>query len=162
MKKFVAWMTLVCLLLSSAALADGVLSQEHSTTISTKISESYVVSIPATLEIPFNAATTPLNIEVSSLRLGVSDVAGQARKLYVTVKSNSGEMKNAAGTAALPYMLELVGGVDVDALDTVLPFDAVGTKSINVKIAQSAWNAAPAGSYSGTVTFTCAIANLPQ
>lgn len=44
-----------------------------------------------------------------------------------------------------------------DAVVSKLSFDRASSQTVQLQIEKSSWNAAPAGSYSGTITFTAGI-----
>lgn len=72
MKKLFALVLAMCLLCGATALADEYgpeTSAAPKTVLTVTLEESYTVVIPATLNIPLNATSTNLPIEVTALRL---------------------------------------------------------------------------------------------
>ncbi len=114
------------------------------TVITTSITPTYVVTIPADTDIPFEATSTELgDIELTSAHLEPGYV--------VTVSASAGALTNDADSAyAIPYTLESEGSAFTSA-----QYSAAGDyTTLDISIEQTAWDSAPAGSYTGTITFT--------
>lgn len=113
------------------------------TEITTSITPTYVVTIPADTNIPFEATSTDLGkIELTSAHLEPDYV--------VTVSASAGALTNDADSAyTIPYTLESEDGVF-----TSVQYSAAGDyTTLTVNITANDWNSAYAGSYSGTITF---------
>lgn len=153
MKKMIVMLLALCLLCGAAALAET-----KETELKVEIAESYEITIPATVTIPFEATATNLPVEVTALRTySTGTIANTVRKLYVKVSNNDGMLDNQYGDK-LAYT---IGGSEA-ATGKYLYFTQTGTKNFTVNITKAAWDAAPAGSYSNTITFTIAIANFNE
>lgn len=143
MKKITALFLALLVLCAAPALADSYTGEtEAKTTVELALEESYTLTIPPTLAIPFEQEETELEVKVSGLRL-LAPKDGEDRVLLVKSASAAGELKNANGDA-LPYTLtpgELV-------------FRAEETQSLLVRISPDAWSKAPGGEYTGAVTFS--------
>lgn len=151
MKKFFALLLALCLLCGAVALA-----ATKTTILQTEVAESYEIVIPATVTIPFEATSTNLPVEVTALRTySTGTIPDTVRKLYVKVANNDGTLDNENGDR-IDYS---IGGSEATA-GKYLYFTEPGTKNFTVDITEAAWNAAPAGSYTNTITFTVAIANF--
>jgi len=154
MKKFLSLLLALCLVCCTSALAlrgegeyTGKDPTEAQTEVTVSIAETYTVVIPPTVNIPFNAESTPITVNVSDLRL----IPGNL--LYVQPK-DYGTLTDAASQKTLPYTLTgLTTKGDVSALF----FDKVGKADLAINIPAATWNATPAGSYVGTIAFTIAI-----
>ena len=118
------------------------------TQITTSIQPTYTVEIPAQTSIPFNATSTPLatNLGLSKAQLHPGS------KVTVTVTVNP--LKNAKGNE-IPFALYEGNTVFTSADFT----DTTKKVELSVHIAQSAWDAAPAGDYTGSITFTITYTN---
>lgn len=151
----------LCLVCCSSALAlragaegttddntiTGNTPQEAETVVTVTISENYTVVIPPTVPITFNTVDTPITIKVSDLRLLPGNL------LYVQPQ-DYGTLTDATTTKTLAYTLTgLTTKGDVSALF----FDADGDAAMNINIPADTWNATPAGSYQGTISFKIAI-----
>lgn len=152
MKKKLVCMTLtlsLILSLSVTAFATSVDQDDGSpstagTEITTSITPTYVVTIPADTDIPFEATSTELGkIELTSAQLEPGYV--------VMVSASAGALTNDADAAAtIPYTLESEGSAFTSAQYTA----AGDSTTLDVSIEQTAWDSAYAGSYTGTITFT--------
>lgn len=143
MRKLIVFVLSLCMLFSAAALAET-----KSTILTAEIDESYTIVIPPTVDIDFEATSTNLPVQVTALRtLSKGTAANTVRKLAVEITTDN-KLTNANGD-------NLAYTVDKGALY----FTATGTQNFVVGITQANWNAAPAGTYTDTVTFSIAIGN---
>lgn len=161
MKKILAMVLTLCLLLGTTALAaDNTVSGTDSdkdktanTTINVTVDESYTVVIPSEVNIPFNQLNTNLPIEVTSLRLrgntAEDNEANRERRLYV--KASCGHygfyLKNEADEQ---LYVDLTG----DEQEGYVTFNSTGTKNLGLGITQDRWNSASAGTYTAQITFS--------
>lgn len=114
------------------------------TTITTSIEATYTVTIPESTPITFNVLSNPIgNIAVTAARLAPGE------KITVTAVTD-GMLKNDDNqTVTIAYTLKS-GGAAFSSSD----FTSIATKALTVDITQEAWDNAPAGDYTGTITFT--------
>lgn len=157
MKKIFALMLTLCLLCGMAALADNnTITQDSekkqaTTTLTTTIDESYTISIPASLNIAYGKKDTALKLQISDYRLKVD------HQIQVNVNWDGKlECSTGAGTHNLAYDLQW-NGASIHPTRNPLIFSSNGSKDLNVKITESAWNSAAAGEYTDSVTFTAVI-----
>lgn len=155
MKKLFALVLALCLLCGTTALADD---SNRQTELKVNIEESYTIVIPATLDIPFNSTSTNLPIEVKALRTySTGTVDNTVRKLYVNISEYIAELENENGNK-ITYS---IGGSESTS-GKYLYFTEAGTKNFTIDIPQEKWDTAPAGSYTGILKFTVAIANFTK
>ena len=156
MKKIIALALALCLLggVSAFAAEYGPGDTNPSTVLQVNVEESYTIVIPATLNIPFEAAETLLPVEVTSLRtLSKSTGAGSVRALHVKAESADSKLENQNGDT-IAYVIS--GG---EAQANMLYFTETAAKNYTVSITEAAWNAAHAGAYTDSVTFEIWIGN---
>lgn len=159
MKRLFAIILTLCLLGSAPALAlRGEYTHESTshpeTVIRTTIGEEFTLIIPPVVNVSFNQLETPLTVEVTNLRITAPE-AGKTRALCVEVAADAGKM--VSGSNAISYTLD--PGEERNGVKALF-FDTTGTKDMKITIAQDAWDSAPAGSYTSTVTFNAAIQSL--
>lgn len=146
MKRILILALALCLLLSVTAHATKLTPSNTSgtTMLSVTVAEEYTLVIPSALPIRYGAQATTLWLEVTGYRLATGNV------LSVACLSD-GILAEASG-AELPYRL-VYNGLPA----TSLTFDGIGRKGLTVAIDKSDWDAAAAGTYTDTVTFTASI-----
>ena len=149
MKRVLALILALCLICGATAFAATLTPGNTSgdTILTTTINETYTLTIPSTLNIAFNATETPLELTVSNYRLKAENMIRLSQSWDGTLNS---------GSNSLSYSLKY-NGADVSSNSNPVTFTGNGTVELIVTIAQSAWNAAAAGEYTDTVTFTSAI-----
>ncbi|MCC8120700.1 MAG: hypothetical protein LIO42_01645 [Oscillospiraceae bacterium] len=140
----------LALSLSATAFAESISTNggTGTTTITTTTDPTYTVTIPESQAITFGDTSTDLgSVELSSARLE----SGYA----VTVTAAAGALTNDDDAAVtIPYTLTSEGRTFTSVM-----FAAAGDSTdLNVEIEQVAWDSAPAGSYTGTITFTISYA----
>ena len=149
MKKLTALVLVIVLSLSLSVTAFA--ADNRNTTITTSINPTYTVTIPANTNVTFNTLSTSFG--------AVTLTAAQIDPGYaVKVELNaSGTLKNQAdNTKTIAYTVNDANG---DAF-TVGTYTTAGDKTdLTIDITQEAWNAAFAGQYSDTVTFTVSYIN---
>lgn len=144
------------LAMCSTALALDETTPTGDLDITTTVPVAYIVSIPADADITFNTVTTNIGeIELTGARLE------PGHQITVTISgittAGAGVMDHDVNAATkLAYSLE-IAGVATNATS----FTADGAQTVEVIIAQAAWDAAPAGGYSDTLTFTVANVEIP-
>lgn len=147
MKKLTSFALAFALCAASAVSAFAANPTSGATTIKTNIQPTYTVEIPAQTSIPFNATSTPL-----ATKLGLSK-AQLDPNAKVTVTATVNALKNDADAGkTIPFTL-YEGNTVFTSADFTNTTDKV---QLSVHIAQSAWDAAPAGNYTGSVTFNIA------
>lgn len=114
------------------------------TQITTSIQPTYTVEIPAQTSIPFNATSTPL-----ATNLGLSKAQLHPGSKVTVAVTTVNPLKNTKGNE-IPFAL-YEGSKTFSSADF---FDTTKKVELSVHIAQTAWDAAPAGDYTGSVTFT--------
>jgi len=150
MRKTVALLLAVLLLISlsvPAGASNGINgSDTGSMTVSVTLPATYTVTIPADVDIPLNGLTTDIgSISVSNVRIH------SGKQITVTADAAGALVSSESAEDTIPYALRC-NGTDF----TAAHFTANGSKTLTVNITQSAWDAAAAGSYSDTITFTVA------
>lgn len=143
-------MAAVC---AAPAMADNQITQSTSqssdTTVRFNIAPTYTVVIPGETSIPFNRADTNTNLN-GTLHLSAAQLELN-HKITVTATANA--LKNDKDSSkTIPFTLYEGNTVFTSADFT----DTTKKVQLSVHIAQTAWNAAPAGNYTGSVTFNIA------
>lgn len=126
-------------------------SNQTDTEITTSIAPTYTVTIPANTAVTFNALSTSFG----SVKLEAAQIEpGYAVKVELNA---SGTLKNQAdNTKTIAYAVTDANG----SAFTVGTYTTAGDKTdLTIHITQQAWNAAYAGRYSDTVTFTVSYIN---
>ena len=145
MKKLTSFALAFALCAASAVSALAANPTSGATTIKTNIQPTYTVEIPAQTSIPFNATSTPL-----ATKLGLSKAQLDPNH-KVTVTATVNALKNDADTTkTIPFTLH---NQDGSAFTSAEFTDTTKKVQLSVHIAQTAWDAAPAGNYTGSVTF---------
>lgn len=144
MKKLAAFTLALAL---SAALTTTAFAAEKSqdVQVTAHIDPTYTVTIPANTTVNFNAVDTSFGaIKLTAAQLD----PGKSVKVAL---SASGTLKNAADTnKTLPYKIR-----NGDAEFTSAAYTTAGdSTALTIHIEREAWNAAHAGDYADTVTFT--------
>ena len=144
MKKLVSFALMLALsaALSATAFADD---DNRSVEVKTHIDPTYTVTIPANTTVTFNAEDTSFGkIELTKAQLD------PGKKVNVTL-SASGTLKNSKDNRkTLAYQIQ-----DGTTAFTSATYKMAGqSTALTIHIEQKAWNAAYAGDYADTVTFT--------
>lgn len=147
MKKLTSFALAFALCTASAVSAFAANPTSGATTIKTSIQPTYTVEIPAQTSIPFNATSTPL-----ATKLGLSKAQLDPNH-KVTVTATVNALKNDKDSSkTIPFTL-----YEGNTVFTSAEFTDTNKKvQLSVHIAQTAWDAAPAGNYTGSVTFNIA------
>lgn len=144
MKKLKALVLVIVLTLALSVTAFAA-EDNRNTKITTSIAPSYTVTIPADTNVTFNALSTSFG----SVKLETAQIdPGYAVKVELNA---SGTLKKQAdATKTIAYAIN-----DANGPFTSAQYTTAGDKTdLTIDIAQDAWNAAFAGQYSDTVTFT--------
>ena len=132
---------------SDATITQSSTSKSGSTTVKFNIAPAYTVEIPADTAIDFNTTSKTLtpNLGLSTARLN--------RDFKVTVTATVNPLQNDTDSSkTIPFALYADNSPFRKA-----EFTNTNEKvQLSVHIDQSDWNKAPAGSYTGSVTFTIA------
>lgn len=144
MKKLVSFALMLALsaALSATAFADD---DNRSVEVKTHIDPTYTVTIPANTTVTFNAEDTSFGkIELTKAQLD------PGKKVNVTL-SASGTLKNSKDNRkTLAYQIQ-----DGTTAFTSATYKMAGqSTALTIHIEQKDWNAAYAGDYADTVTFT--------
>lgn len=163
MKKVFAFVLALCLLCGATALADEYgpnTSAVPKTVLTATLEESYTVVIPTTLNIPLNATSTNLPIEVTALHLlPVGTIDNTVRALQVRVNQPSFMLINDKDSSS--YLSYDIGG-GTGPLNRIQYFTAKGTKNFVVTTEAKDWDALPAGTYTDSLTFDVYITNISK
>ena len=145
MKKILCALLILSLIFCAAALAEDTYEQDDNTattTLTTTIAgpdaPTYTVVIPSTLAITPNTTSTPLTVRLVE--------AKNAKSVTVTAEAN-GSMTNGSG-----------GTINFTVDSTTLIFSNFNSlpseKWMSIHITEAEWQQAPAGNYTGALTFT--------
>ena len=145
MKKILCALLILSLVFCATALAEGTYDQDDktaTTTLTTTIAgpdaPTYTVVIPSTLAITPNTTSTPLTVRLVE--------AKNAKSVTVTAEAN-GSMTNGSG-----------GTINFTVDSTTLTFSNFNSlpseKWMSIHITEAEWQQAPAGNYTGALTFT--------
>lgn len=148
MKKLTSFALAFALCAASAVSAFAANPTSGATTIKTNIQPTYTVEIPAQTSIPFNATSTPL-----ATKLGLSKAQLDPNH-KVTVTATVNALKNDKDSSkTIPFTLHNQDGTDFTSAEFT---DTTKKVQLSVHIDKTAWDAAPAGNYTGSVTFNIA------
>ena len=151
MKKVFAVVLTFCLLmgLSVTAFAENTTGGEAD--ITTSIAPTYTVTIPADVNVQFNATETAFGaIEVDAAQI-------HPDKCIKVALDSDGELNNAIDTTkVIPYVIQDGEGNAFTAATYLTEGDKT---ELSIHITADDWNAAYAGDYSDTVTFTVSYEN---
>ncbi len=146
MKKIFALILTVCLLASMSVTAFAANTTGGKADITTSIAPTYTVTIPADVNVQFNATETAFGtIEVTASQI-------HPDKCIKVALATDNELNNAIdNTKVIPYAIKDSEG----AAFTYATYLTEGDKTeLSIHITANDWNAAYAGEYSDTVTFT--------
>ena len=146
MKKAVTFLLVVAMLatMSMTAFADNTTGGDAD--ITTSIAPTYTVTIPADVSVQFNATETNFGaIEVTASQI-------HPDKCIKVALATDGELNNAIDTTkVIPYAIKDSEGNDFTSATYLTEGDKT---ELSIHITADDWNAAYAGEYSDTVTFT--------
>ena len=146
MKKLFAIVLTFALLMSLSITAFAANTTGGDADITTSIAPTYTVTIPANTTVAFNATETDFGaIEVTASQIHPD------KQIRVTLTTD-GELNNTIDTTkVIPYVIKDASG----AAFTTATYLTEGDKTVlSIHITADDWNAAYAGEYSDTVTFT--------
>jgi spore coat protein U-like protein len=151
MKKIFTLILAIALMASLSVTAFAANTTGGDADITTSIAPTYTVTIPANTTVAFNATETDFGaIEVTASQI-------HPDKCIKVVLTTDGELNNAIdNTKVIPYEIKDSEG-NVFSSATYL---TEGDKTeLSIHITADDWNAAYAGDYSDTVTFTITYEN---
>ena len=146
MKKLFAVILTVALLMSLSVTAFAANTTGGDADITTRINPTYTVTIPANTTVAFNATETDFGaIEVTASQI-------HPNKCIKVALVSDGKLENSIdATKVIPYAIKDSTG----AAFTSATYLTEGDKTeLSIHITANDWNAAYAGDYSDTVTFT--------
>ena len=146
MKKLFAVVLTFALLASLSVTAFAANTTGGEADITTSIAPTYTVTIPADVNVQFNATETAFGtIEVTASQI-------HPDKCIKVALATDNELNNAIdNTKVIPYAIKDSEG----AAFTSATYLTEGDKTeLSIHITESDWNAAYAGEYSDTITFT--------
>ena len=146
MKKLFALILTVCLLASMSVTAFAANTTGGEADISTSIDPTYTVTIPADVNVQFNATETAFGaIEVEASQI-------HPNKCIKVALTTDNELNNAIdNTKVFPYAIKDSEGAEFTSATYLTEGDKT---ELSIHITANDWNAAYAGDYSDTVTFT--------
>ena len=146
MKKLFALILAVCLLATMSTTAFAANTTGGEADITTSIDPTYTVTIPADVNVAFNATESAFGaIEVTASQI-------HPNKCIKVELTSDGKLENNIDAAkVIPYAIKDSEG----AAFTSATYLTEGDKTaLSIHITADDWNAAYAGEYSDTVTFT--------
>ena len=146
MKKVLTFALAVMLVMSLSATAFATNTTGGKADITTSIAPTYTVTIPADVNVQFNATETAFGtIEVTASQI-------HPNKCIKVELTSDGKLENSIdATKVIPYAIKDSQG----AAFTSATYLTEGDKTeLSIHITAEDWNAAYAGDYSDTVTFT--------
>ena len=149
MKKIFTLILAIALMASLSVTAFAANSAGGNADITTSIAPTYTVTIPADVNVQFNATKTAFGaIEVTASQI-------HPDKCIKVELTSDGKLENSIdATEVIPYAIKDSTG----AAFTSATYLSEGDKTeLSIHITADDWNAAYAGEYSDTVTFTLTV-----
>ena len=145
MKKVFALILTVCLLATMSTTAFAANTTGGEADITTSIAPTYTVTIPADINVAFNATETAFGaIEVEAAQI-------HPDKCIKVALTTDNELNNAIdNTKVIPYAIKDSEGAEFTSATYLTEGDKT---ALSIHITADDWNAAYAGEYSDTVTF---------
>lgn len=147
-------MGLAALALMGAMILPVSAAESKDTTLTAEVPSTYTLTIPAATTITYGNTSTDLS---GKLKVTGNVLPSQS----VTVTADAKPLRNAVQNTDLPYTLENASGSFTTAswseaeLRSGLGGDGMGKEiQLSVKLKESDWNQAKAGTYSGSIVFT--------
>ena len=146
MKKLFALILTVAMLATMSVTAFAANTTGGDADITTSIAPTYTVTIPADVNVAFNATETAFGtIEVTASQI-------HPDKCIKVALTSDGELNNAIdNTKVIPYVIKDSEGTAFTSATYLTEGDKT---ELSIHITADDWNAAYAGDYSDTVTFT--------
>ena len=137
---------------SDTAVGSGSAADNNSLTISVDIPTSYEFKIPADVALEFGAEYTEIGTVTAS------NVRPPADTELCISYNDSSSLKTEDGMSEIPYEIQ----IDYETAGDLFFMEDGESAALYVAIDKAAWDAAPAGSYSDTITFTASLSELAQ
>ena len=149
MKKVLTFALAVMLVMSLSVTAFAANTTGGDADITTSIAPTYTVTIPADVNVAFNATETAFGtIEVTASQI-------HPDKCIKVALATDKELNNAIdNTKVIPYAIKDSEGAEFTSATYLTEGDKT---ELSIHITADDWNAAYAGEYSDTVTFTVAV-----
>ena len=146
MKKLFALILTVAMLSSLSVTAFAENTTGGDADITTSIAPTYTVTIPADVNVAFNATETAFGtVEVTASQI-------HPDKCIKVALATDNELNNAIdNTKVIPYAIKDSEGAEFTSATYLTEGDKT---ELSIHITSNDWNAAYAGEYSDTVTFT--------
>ena len=146
MKKLFAVILTVCLLATMSVTAFAANTTGGTADITTSIAPTYTVTIPADVNVQFNATETAFGtIEVTASQI-------HPDKCIKVALATDKELNNAIdNTKVIPYAIKDSEGAEFTSATYLTEGDKT---ELSIHITANDWKTAYAGEYSDTVTFT--------
>ena len=146
MKKLFALILAVALMATMSTTAFAANTTDGSTTITIDVAPTYTVTIPANTAVAFNATETDFGaIEVTAAQI-------HPNKCIKVELTSDGKLENSIdATKVIPYTIKDSEGTAFTSATYLTEGDKT---ELSIHITADDWNAAYAGDYSDTVTFT--------
>ena len=146
MKKVFAVILTLCLLASMSVTAFAANTTGGKADITTSIEPTYTVTIPADVNVQFNATETAFGtIEVTTSQI-------HPDKCIKVALASDGKLENSIDTTkVIPYAIKYGAG---NAFTSATYLTEGDKTALSIHITADDWNAAYAGDYSDTVIFT--------
>ena len=151
MKKLLSFTLALVMMLSvsitafAATIKQDSASKEANAVISTSIAPAYTVTIPADVNVSFNATSTSFGkIEVTAAQINPN-------KCIKVALTTDGTLNNTVdSTKVIPYTVN----AGATAFTSATYLTAGEKTDLTINITQNDWNSAYAGDYTDTVTFS--------
>ena len=149
MKKLFALILTVAMLATMSVTAFAANTTGGEADITTSIAPTYTVTIPADVNVQFNATETAFGaIEVEASQI-------HPNKCIKVALATDNELNNAIdNTKVIPYAIKDSEGAEFTSATYLTEGDKT---ELSIHITADDWNAAYAGDYSDTVTFTLTV-----
>ena len=146
MKKVFAVVLAIALLMSLSVTAFAANTTGGEADITTSIAPTYTVTIPADVNVAFNATQTAFGT------IEVTDAQIHPDKCIKVALASDGKLENGIdATKVIPYAIKDAAG---NAFTSATYLTEGDKTELFIHITAADWNAAYAGEYSDTVTFT--------
>lgn len=161
MKKFLAFLCAV-MVLASVTITASAAEANQSTVITTTVPSAYVLTIPASVDIPYGEK----NATIGSVKVTGRITNDQYVKVTAETATNFCLVNDSDSSARISYRPEDIFAAAVNGTVPVFrgkDFSAAevngngGSCLVVARISDYAWEHAAAGTYSDTITFTASL-----
>ena len=144
MKKAISALLSAAVVLASCSTISAADRTVGKTVIRTSVEAKYEVTIPADTAITYDTLSSPIgSISVTVTRID------PGKQVVVQAQTDGRLINSTESTKTIRYKLKSGGTDFVSAA-----FTSSGTKALTIDISASEWDAAAAGDYTDTITFT--------